>query len=153
MKPKCIAMGLLVTVLAGVAGYFVYPLIGIEGARPECAFSGGIIIGFLLAAWLASRCRHRCKATAGSGEIVSLFVGNLPFKTSQDELRQLFSSYGTVNAVRIVRDRQTGRPRGFGFVEMAEGSADKAIRALNGSEFGGRTLKVNIADDRPNQRH
>jgi len=149
MKLKCIAMGLLLAALAGVVGYFVYPLFGIEGVRPECVFSGGIIIGVLLAGLFASRCRHRCKAGAGSGEIVSLFVGNLPFRTSQEELRKLFSGYGAVNAVRIVKDRQTGRPRGFGFVEMAESNAGKAAKALNGSEFGGRTLKVNIADDKP----
>jgi len=142
-------MGLLVTTLAGVAGYFVYPLFGFEGTRPECVFSGGIIIGFLLAVFLGSRCRHRCKGAVDSDEIVSLFVGNLPFKASQEELRQLFSSYGAVNAVRIVKDRQTGRPRGFGFVEMAEGNARKAIKALDGSEFGGRTIRVNEADEKP----
>lgn len=152
MRLKCVAMGLLVAVLASVAGYFVYPLFGVEGSKPECVFSGGVFIGFLLAAFLGSRCRHRCKGAAGSGGSVSLFVGNLPFKASQDELRQLFSSYGTVNAVRIVKDRQTGRARGFGFVEMAERNARKAIKALHGSEFGGRTLKVNIADEKPGPR-
>ena len=61
----------------------------------------------------------------------------------------MFSRYGAVNAVRIVRDRQTGRPRGFNFVEMPEADAMKAIKALDGSEFGGRTLKVNLAEDKP----
>jgi len=150
MKWKCIASGLLAVALIGVAAYFVYPLFGFADVRPECVFSGGIIIGMLLAALLAGGCRHCCRAaTTGGGGVVSLFVGNLPFKTSQDELRKLFSAYGDVKAVRLVRDRQTGRARGFGFVEMYEADAAKAIKALHGSEFGGRTLKVNIAEDKP----
>jgi len=148
MKLKCIAIGLLTTALVGVVGYFAYPLIAVEGARPECIFAGGIIIGFLIAGILGSRCRHSCKA-ASSGEIASIYVGNAPYKATQDELRQLFSKYGTVEAVRIVRDRQTGRPRGFNFVEMPEADARKAVKALDGSEFGGRTLKVNLAEDKP----
>ncbi len=149
MKWKCMASGLLVVALLGVAAYFAYPLLGLGNVRPECVFSGGVIIGMLLAALLASGCRHRCRATTGGGRVVSLFVGNLPFKVSQDELRKLFSAYGEVKAVRLVRDRQTGRARGFGFVEMYEADAARAIKALHGSEFGGRTIKVNIAEDKP----
>ncbi len=146
MRLKCIATCLLAIALVAVAGYFAYPLIAVEGARPECVFAGGIIVGLLVAGLLGCR-RHRCKAS--EGEAVSIYVGNAPYKTSQDELRQLFSRYGAVHAVRIVRDRQTGRPRGFNFVEMPEADAMKAIKALDGSEFGGRTLKVNLAEDKP----
>ncbi len=149
MKWKCIASGLLAVALIGVAAYFVYPLFGFADVRPECVFSGGIIIGMLLTALLACGCRHRCRTASDSGNIVNVFVGNLPFKTTQDELRKLFSAYGAVKAVRIVKDRQTGRARGFGFVEMREGDAAKAVRALHGSEFGGRTLKVNVSEDKP----
>jgi len=149
MKWKCIAAGFAVVGVAGVTAYLVYPLFGLTHVRPECVFSGGIIIGMLLAAVLSCGCRHRCRTPAGSGKVVNMFVGNLPFKSSQEDLRRLFASYGEVKAVRIVRDRQTGRPRGFGFVEMREEDAAKAIRALNESEFGGRTIKVNIAEDKP----
>ena len=147
MRLKCIVIGLATTAIAGVVGYFIYPLIAVEDARPDCVFAGGIIVGFLVAGLLGCR-RHSCK-TASTGEIVSIYVGNAPYKTSQDELRQLFSKYGTVEAVRIVRDRQTGRPRGFNFVEMPEADAMKAVKTLDGSEFGGRTLKVNLAEDKP----
>ena len=149
MKWKCLIAGLGVVALAGVLAYVLYPLLGPANVRPECVFSGGVIIGMLLTVLLARGCRHRCHTASDSGNVVNVFVGNLPFKTTQEELRRLFSAYGVVKAVRIVKDRQTGRARGFGFVEMREGDAAKAVRALHGSEFGGRTLKVNISEDRP----
>jgi len=73
-------------------------------------------------------------------------VGNLDFNTGEDELRQLFEQYGQVDRVAIMTDRDTGRSRGFGFVEMASSEdGEKAIAALNGSQVGGRTLNVNEA--------
>ena len=76
----------------------------------------------------------------------NLFVGNLPQSTTEDELRTLFSSHGNVEKVSLVTDRDTGRLRGFAFVEMSDaGEADKAIAALDGSQLGGRALKVNEA--------
>lgn len=77
-----------------------------------------------------------------------LFVGNLPFTAHDEEVRELFEQYGTVHSVRLINDRETGRPRGFGFVEMDNESADEAMGALNGSEFGGRPLRVNEALER-----
>ncbi|MGD8428815.1 MAG: RNA-binding protein [Ectothiorhodospiraceae bacterium] len=78
----------------------------------------------------------------------SIYVGNLPFSASEDEVRELFSAYGEVNEVRLITDRDTGRPRGFGFVRMEPAEADAAIEALNGTEMGGRTLRINEAEDR-----
>ena len=77
-----------------------------------------------------------------------MYVGNLPFSSTEDDLRDLFSQYGEVQSANIIYDRETGRSRGFGFVEMAEESADSAIESLNGNEFGGRTLRVNEARPR-----
>ncbi len=80
----------------------------------------------------------------------NIFVGNLDFNTSEDELRQLFEAYGQVDRVAIMTDRDTGRSRGFGFVEMASAEdGEKAIAALNGSQVGGRTLNVNEARPKP----
>lgn len=76
-----------------------------------------------------------------------IYVGNLPFSASDDEVRELFAGFGTVDDVHLVTDRETGRPRGFGFVEMSDG-ADEAIRALNNTDFGGRQLNVNEARPR-----
>jgi cold-inducible RNA-binding protein len=76
----------------------------------------------------------------------NIFVGNLDFNTSEDELRQMFEAYGQVDRVSIMTDRETGRSRGFGFVEMANAEdGEKAIAALNGSQLGGRKLNVNEA--------
>lgn len=76
----------------------------------------------------------------------NIFVGNLSFNTSEEELRQLFEPYGQVDRVSILTDRETGRSRGFGFVEMGNSDeGEKAIAALNGSDFGGRAINVNEA--------
>lgn len=77
----------------------------------------------------------------------NLYVGNLPYNTTADDLREAFSAYGTVTRAQVVADRETGRSRGFGFVEMGDG-ADKAVEGLNGAPFQGRTLTVNEARPR-----
>jgi RNA recognition motif-containing protein len=78
-----------------------------------------------------------------------IYIGNLPFSSTEDELRAVFERHGRVDSVNVITDRDSGRPRGFAFVEMDEASAaDDAIRALDGSELGGRSLRVNEAQDR-----
>ncbi len=80
-----------------------------------------------------------------------LYVGSLPYSITEDELRELFSSYGQVDSVRIITDKFTGQSKGFGFVEMANAEdAKKAIDGVNGKQMGGRTLIVN--DARPEQK-
>ena len=75
----------------------------------------------------------------------SIYVGNLPWSATEEQVRNLFSQYGTVNSVNLISDRETGRARGFGFVEMAAADAPAAIQALDGSTMDGRSLKVNEA--------
>ncbi len=83
----------------------------------------------------------------------NLFVGNLPFTATEDELRDLFSAFGEVTQVRIMTDRDTGKPRGFAFVEMTDDEAAvKAITGLNGKELGGRALTINEARPKPERR-
>jgi RNA recognition motif-containing protein len=77
-----------------------------------------------------------------------LYVGNLPYNASEEQLRATFSAYGSVSAVRMMMDRETGRFRGFSFVEMDDADALKAIENLDGKDFGGRNLRVNEARDR-----
>ena len=82
--------------------------------------------------------------------MTNIFVGNLSFKTTQDELQAAFANYGSVERVNIVTDRGTGQPRGFAFVEMTDGNeAEKAIAQLNGSDLNGRALNVNEARPKP----
>jgi RNA recognition motif-containing protein len=78
-----------------------------------------------------------------------LYVGNLPFSATEDELRGVFERHGSVDSVNVITDRETGRARGFAFVEMSdENAANEAIRALDDSEMGGRNIRVNEAQDR-----
>jgi cold-inducible RNA-binding protein len=78
-----------------------------------------------------------------------LYVGNLPFTATENEIQALFGKHGTVHSVALINDRETGRPRGFGFVEMDDDAALAAVAALNGYDMGGRDLRVNEAQDRP----
>jgi RNA recognition motif-containing protein len=80
--------------------------------------------------------------------MTKIYVGNLPFSASESEVRELFAQHGTVESVSLITDRETGRPRGFGFVEMARADATRAIQNLNGRELGGRALRVNEAQER-----
>jgi RNA recognition motif-containing protein len=80
--------------------------------------------------------------------VTKLYVGNLPFTATEDAVRALFAPHGTVEKVSLITDRDTGRPRGFGFVEMSNADASRAMQALNGKDFDGRALKVNEAQDR-----
>ena len=78
-----------------------------------------------------------------------IYVGNLPFSADEASVRSLFAQHGTVDSVNLIMDRDTGRPRGFGFVEMPKSDAERAIQNLNGYDMGGRALKVNEAQDKP----
>lgn len=82
---------------------------------------------------------------------MKLYVGNMSFNTTESSLEALFSNYGAVQEVAIVTDRDTGRPRGFGFITMEDEGARAAIEALNGNEFEGRSLTVNEAKPRENR--
>jgi len=81
---------------------------------------------------------------------MNIYVGNLSFDVTEDDLRSAFDAFGKVDAVNIIKDRDSGRPKGFGFVEMSSGEeAKKAIEAMNGKEFKGRAMNVNEARPKP----
>jgi RNA recognition motif-containing protein len=77
--------------------------------------------------------------------VTKLFIGNLPFSATEQSVRALFEPHGTIESLALINDRETGRPRGFGFIEMPSADAAKAMQALNGTNFEGRPLKVNEA--------
>ena len=81
-----------------------------------------------------------------------IYVGNLPFSARQEDVEQLFGEFGEVISVALPNDRETGRPRGFGFVEMSKDDATAAIKALDGKDFDGRNLRVNEAEPREERR-
>ena len=80
--------------------------------------------------------------------MTKLYVGNLPFSATDDAVRALFSQHGTVESLALITDRETGSPRGFGFVEMANADAARAMQALNGADFDGRALRINEAQNK-----
>ena len=80
--------------------------------------------------------------------MTKLFVGNLPFSATEQSVRALFEPHGTIESIALISDRETGRPRGFGFIEMSSSDASKAMQALNGMDFDGRPLKVNEAQSK-----
>lgn len=81
--------------------------------------------------------------------MTTIYVGNLPFSATEQDVRALFEAHGTVESVKLINDRETGRPRGFGFVDMPQGDAQTAIQAVNGRDMDGRPLRVNEAQERP----
>jgi len=81
--------------------------------------------------------------------MTKLYVGNLPFTATEEAVRSLFAPHGTVEKLSLISDRDTGRPRGFGFVEMSNADASRAMQALNGADFDGRPLRINEAQDKP----
>jgi len=80
--------------------------------------------------------------------MTTIYVGNLPFSATENDVRELFSQHGAVQSVKLINDRETGRPRGFGFVEMSASDAQTAIQHMNGFDMGGRPLRVNEARER-----
>jgi RNA recognition motif-containing protein len=84
--------------------------------------------------------------------VKTIYVGNLPFSATEDDVRNLFAQHGTVHSVKMITDRETGKPRGFGFVEIEQDGANAAVEALNGAEFQGRNLRVNEAREKTTTR-
>ena len=130
-------------ILGGIA-FFLAPALNVASLTDAQGFSYGVLAGAIIGSLLVATQVF----LASSVEMESIFIGNLAFKASTHAVRELFEEYGDVQAVRLMTDRVTRKPRGFGFVEMRRKDALKAISALNGEEFQGRELKVNLANER-----
>jgi len=125
-------------------------VLGACSLRPEQQELAGVSVAGM--GYVASARKVSGRAAERDEEVERMFktiyVGNLPFSATEEELRELFGEHGTVTAVRLITNRETGRPRGFGFVDMAPEGADVAVEALDGAEFGGRTLRISEAKQR-----
>ncbi|WP_394132872.1 RNA recognition motif domain-containing protein [Shewanella maritima] len=133
---------LLMVLVAALVGAFVLFQFAAELA-PFAAF----ILGVAVTTAIFTLVPNQSTANDGpySGPTMTLYVGNLPYRVHEGEVKALFGEYGPVNSVRLVRDRKTGRRKGFGFVEMSEAGAKKAMNKLNDFNFQERTLKVREA--------
>ncbi|MDH5360589.1 MAG: RNA-binding protein [Gammaproteobacteria bacterium] len=134
--------GLIVTIVITLIAYFVYPILGLLETNTGIIFTAGILIGSLVMLLLSSLYTDKKIRT------MTLYVGNLAFKTGEGALRELFGQYGQVQSVRIMKDRLTRKPRGFAFVEIERSAGRAASKHLDGYEFNGRILKVNNANQR-----
>lgn len=145
-SPKVV--NVIVALVFSVATYFV-------------ASTGASPIGLAIITFLAAFIAPLIGSNNGGGEagnadnedVSTLYVGNLPYRANEGAVRALFSEHGNVHSVRLMKDKHTGKRRGFGFVEMSASDAGTAIKKLNDSEFQQRTLKVREAKERPDKGH
>jgi len=140
---------ILLAIVFGICYVLIdaYSLVALE---PLQLLVSGLVLGFLVATIAPGILVgiQSMLVNEKSEENKTLYVGNLPFRTTRYELRELFQPYGKIHSARIVIDRATRKPRGYGFVEMDEKGAIKAISSLNGHSLAGRNLKVSEANER-----
>ncbi|GDY27647.1 RNA recognition motif domain-containing protein [Agarivorans sp. Toyoura001] len=146
------SLSIVILVAAAIAAYFVA---GAVASLEPIYLSVAVIVGgaiVLLSSGSASSEESNSDSSASDSadaiDTQTLYVGNLPYRANESAIRKLFSDYGQVVSVRLLKDKQTGKRRGFGFVEMAAEDAPKAVEALNEQEFQQRTLKVREANER-----
>jgi len=134
---------LIIAILGALAINFVAP----ELNAAVAFFVGAIIAStvFTLQGQSSTPSNNAASVEQYTGPTMTLYVGNLPYRVHEGEVKELFGKYGPVNSVRLVRDRKTGRRKGFGFIEMSEAGAKKAMSKLNEFDFQERTLKVREA--------
>ena len=142
MKSPQVLTVVMVALALAVVGFFIAKLTEFDAV----ALAVGLFVGALVAPFAG---RVKGSSSPAVEEIKTLYVGNLAYRANEASVRSLFSEFGTVHSVRLMKDKHTGKRRGFGFVEMSADNLDAAIAALNETEFQQRTLKVREAKDRP----
>ena len=143
MKSSQIFTAVLVALILAAIGFFLASMFNADSQTVAVS----IFIGALVSPFLSQL--FNSSSDKESNDIKTLYVGNLPYRANEAAVRNLFSEHGTVHSVRLMKDKHTGKRRGFGFVEMASADSANAISALNDSEFQQRTLKVREAKERP----
>jgi hypothetical protein len=137
------ALTLIVALVFAIAVYFL------AGSAFELSNISVAVVAFVCAFVAPLVGKANSVSQEAEANITTLYVGNLPYRANEAAVRELFSEYGQVQSVRLMKDKHTGKRRGFGFVEISSPDADKAITELNDSEFQQRTLKVREAKERP----
>ncbi|WP_017223643.1 RNA recognition motif domain-containing protein [Moritella dasanensis] len=132
----------VISVAIAAIGFTALSFIGSAIAAPIAFAIGAIITGITIKLTTPS------SSSGVAVETTTLYVGNLPYRANETSVRTLFAEYGQVLSVRLMKDKHTGKRRGFGFVEMPEADAKEAIQSLNDAEYQQRTLKVREANER-----
>ena len=147
MKPSFI-INLIVAVSLAALSYFLLPILGID-MPSNFALALGLLLGGALVPIIGSLFGINLASAEGEeGSSKTLYVGNLPYRANEQSVQEHFELQGHVHSVRLMKDRRTGKRKGYGFVEMDAEGAHKAIKNLNDSEFQERTLKVRMAKDK-----
>jgi len=160
---KRLLFSLPIALISAAIGYFLLPWLGLIQPNPSTLFAAGIGLGILIGGTLIPSSGHSGSRQAAKpskksapvnnnedSERKTVFIGNLAYRASPRQLRELFEAHGTVHSVRIATDRESRKPRGFGFIEMNASGADQAIQALHGSELCDRELNLSEAKQRVN---
>ncbi|GHB68837.1 RNA-binding protein [Psychrosphaera saromensis] len=132
---------LITSVIIAVVGAILISVFNIAVASSAIVFAVGAVLAGLVSSLTGN-------SGEGKADTTTLYVGNLPYRANEGSVRELFSEYGKVFSVRLLRDKQTGKRRGFGFVEIATSDSKKVIAELNDFEFQERVLKVRLANDK-----
>ncbi len=143
MSLSCFVKLVAASLAASVVGYFAVSALDSGAIPPASLFASGIAIGVIFGGLLAAFYPSSTGGAKNSGDRSSVYVGNLPFNAGESDVKNLFAPYGKVIEVRLVKDRRSRRPKGYGFVEMNARDARSAIKHLDGSDYAGRTLRVN----------
>lgn len=144
---KNIIKAFIIASVLSILGYYLFPLLNLNELAPARLVAYSVLTSAFIAGILAV---IPMEFNLIGSKQVSVFVGNLAFKASANDLRELFADYGDIQGVRVMTDRATRRPKGFAFVEMDKKGAKAAIADLDGAEFFGRDIKVNYATRRKN---
>ena len=142
-------INIIIAVALAVAGYFLLPVVA-ANLDPSLALALGLLLGGILVPVISSQFSGATAVEEQSDDENSktLYVGNLSYRANEQAVQQHFELQGQVHSVRLMKDRRTGKRKGYGFVEMTNAGAEKAIQNLNDSEFQERTLKVRMAKDK-----
>ena len=145
---KTYMFGLLVLTALAILATMLLPTLGVDNKNVVIAVMAGLLIGhFVGTSITAAPSAQRVSSPSTGSDIKTIYVGNLSFHTSKYDLYNLFKQYGKVHSSRIKFDKMTRKSRGFGFVEMNSVDAEKAIQALDGTDFSGRNIRVNEASN------
>jgi len=149
MTSSCFIKLLAVSLLVALVGYFLGNSFGFTDVPAGSVLATGLFIGSvfggLLVALVPKSGAKAADASASSGDSSNIYVGNLPFNAGEDDVKNIFSPYGDVLDIRLVKDRRSKRFKGYGFVEMNSAGAKAAIEHLDGTDYAGRTLRINEA--------
>ncbi len=142
------AIHVVIALILAVIGYFVAPM-ALAYVPVSVLFALGLLAGGVLTPVIASMLPARTEGEADSSDgTQTLYVGNLPYKANEQAVKDHFAAYGEVASVRLMKDRRTGKRKGYGFVEVSASSAASIVSRLNDSEFQERTLKVRMAKEK-----